>query len=153
MVVNALVNQADIETVRVGARARVRFDAYPDLELPGRVYSIGAMPKTGGFRAEYVREIPVNIRLERLDPRVVPDLSVSADLVIEAETDTVVAPLEAVFQDQPGGETYVFVRQASGWERRPVEVALKNNVAAAIRSGLQPGEVIAAERPDTRQTK
>ena len=153
MVVNALANQADIDSVRVGARVKVQFDAYPDLELPGRVSSIAAMPKTAGFRADYVREIPVNIRLERLDPRVVPDLSVSADVVIEAAENAVIVPLEAVFQDEPGGETYVFVRRGAGWERRPVEIALKNNVEAAIRSGLQPGEVVAAERPDTKQTK
>ncbi len=153
MVVNASVNQADIEMLRVGARTKVRFDAYPDLELPGRVYSIGAMPKSGGFRAAYVKEIPVMIRLERLDPRVVPDLSVSADVVVSAEPDAVVAPLETVFRNKPGAEPYVFVRGAAGWEQRPVQVGLTNNVAAVIRSGLRPGEVIAAERPEMGQKK
>lgn len=153
MVVNASMNQADIESLRVGAHAKVRFDAYPDLELPGRIYSIGAMPKTGGFREAYVKEIPVNIKLERLDPRVVPDLSVSVDVVVDTEPNAVVAPLEALFRDQPGSEPYVFVRGAEGWERRPVEVGLSNNIAAVIRSGLRPGEVVAAERPGMGQKR
>jgi multidrug resistance efflux pump len=147
MVVTAVINQADIEQLRIGARARVRFDAYPDLELPGRVHSIAAMPKSGGSRAAYVKEVPVIIKMERLDPRVVPDLSVSVDILLGGEPDAVVAPREGIFTDPPGNKPFVLVHTASGWERRPVELGLTNNVAAVIRSGLRPGEVIAAERP------
>ncbi|MEK7753413.1 MAG: HlyD family efflux transporter periplasmic adaptor subunit, partial [Acidobacteriota bacterium] len=50
MVINATVNQADVESLRIGQKARIRFDAYPDLELPAKVFSIGAMTKPGGFR-------------------------------------------------------------------------------------------------------
>ncbi len=147
MVVTATVNQSDIEQLRIGARARVRFDAYPDLELPGRVYSIAAMPKTGGSRASYVKEVPVIVKMERLDPRVVPDLSVSVDVLLGSEPDAVVAPREGIFTEPPDGKPFVFVRTDSGWERRPVELGLTNNVAAVVRSGLRPGEAIAAERP------
>lgn len=149
MVINASLNQSDIELLRVGFRARVRFDAYPDLELPARVYSIGAMPRTGGFRATYVKEVPVVLKLDGLDPRVIPDLSVSVDVVVAAEASAVLAPLEGIFTDAPGtpGARYVFVGTAGGWERREVEIGLTNNVAAVIRSGLRPGEVIASERP------
>jgi multidrug efflux pump subunit AcrA (membrane-fusion protein) len=147
MIISAAVNQSDIESIRVGYQARVRFDAYPDLELPARVYSIGAMPKSGGFRAAYVKEVPVMLKLERLDPRVIPDLSVSVDVVLGAEPSAVLAPLEGIFTDAAGGARYAFVGTAGGWERREVEIGLTNNVAAVIRSGLRPGEVIAAERP------
>jgi len=153
MVVETAVNQADIELLRLGARAKIRFDAYPDLELPGRVYSIGAMPKQGGFRADYVKEVPVLLKLERLDPRVVPDLSVSVDVVIGNEPSTTIAPREGIFRDAPDAAPYAMVRTASGWEKRPVEIALMNNVAVAIRSGLRPGEVIAAERPAVERRK
>jgi HlyD family secretion protein len=147
MVVEAAVNQADIEQLRIGAKARVRFDAYPDLDLPGRVYSIAAMPKSGGARAAYVKEVTVIVKMERLDPRVVPDLSVSVDVVLGREADAVIAPREGIFTDPADGRPFAFVQTASGWERRPVELGLANNVAAVVRSGLRPGEVIAAERP------
>jgi multidrug resistance efflux pump len=147
MVVEAVVNQADIEMLRVGARAKVRFDAYPDLELPGRVYSIAAMPKSGGFRAAYVKEVPVVVKLDRLDPRVVPDLSVSVDVAAGGEENAVIAPLEAVFRDPPDARPFVFVSTGSGWERRPIELGLANHIAAVVRSGLKPGEILAVERP------
>ncbi len=50
MIVNASVNQTDAELIRIGAKARVHFDAYPGLELPAEVYAIGAMPKGGHAR-------------------------------------------------------------------------------------------------------
>jgi multidrug resistance efflux pump len=145
MLVSATVNQVDADQIRIGARAFVRFDAYPDLELPGRVHAIGAMPKTSGFRATYVAEIPVTLKLDRTDPRVIPDLSASVDVVLEAEDSAPTIPLEAVFRDNSG--PFVYVRGSSGWERRRIELGLSNHVAAVVKAGLRPGEVIAAGDP------
>lgn len=147
MVVNARANQADVERLRLGQRAKVHFDAYPELELPAHVYSIGAMPKTGGFRADYVKEVAVSIKLDKLDPRLIPDLSVSVDVIVDREDQGVIAPREAVFTDGGDGKPFVFVRSGNAWERREVELGLVNHVAALVRTGLKPGEMVAAERP------
>ncbi len=122
MMLDASVNQVNAELIRIGAKARVHFDAYPDLELPAEVYSIGAMPKAGGWRAEYVKEIPVTFRLLKVDPRVIPDLSASADVVLESVPQAVVVPREAIFRDRPDGKPFVFVQQPSGWEQREVDL-------------------------------
>jgi len=150
MIVNAFVNQADVELLRVGARAHVRFDAYPDLELPAHIYSVGALGRTGRARASFLSEIPVTLRLDKMDPRVIPDLSVSVDVIVEAEAGPAVAPREVLFLDAAPGNPYVFVQGPYGWARREVSVGLMNNTEAVIRSGLRPGEVLAAERPPER---
>jgi HlyD family secretion protein len=154
MVVNASVNQVDGENLRVGAKTKVRFDAYPGLELPGHVVSVAAVTKTGGFRATYLKEIPVLIKLDKMDDRVIPDLSVSCDVIVEesAGQGTVVAPLEGLFADAaPGSQRFVYVREGQGektvWRRRQVEVGLASFTHATIRSGLNPGEVIALDEP------
>jgi len=147
MVINATVNQADVESLRIGQKARIRFDAYPDLELPAKVFSIGAMTKPGGFRSNFMKEIPVRLRLEKMDSRVIPDLTVSADVVVEREEQAAaMAPLESIFRDAEA-KPYVLVRAPNGWRKREVELGLVNNVAAAIRSGVRAGEVIALEPP------
>jgi hypothetical protein len=46
-----------------------------------------------------------------------------------------------------GGKTLAYVKSASGWEKRPVELGLTNYIAAVVASGLREGEVVAAERP------
>jgi multidrug efflux pump subunit AcrA (membrane-fusion protein) len=150
MIVNATVNQSDLELIRVGAKAQVRFDAYPDLVLPGHVYAVAAMAAAGGFRAQYVRQVPVSIKLDQLDSRVIPDLSVSVDVILGSEPNATIAPLQAIFYDAPD-KPYVLVQKPDGWERREVQLGLSNNIAVAIRSGLRAGEVVATERP--RQTQ
>lgn len=147
MVVDASVNQVDSELMRIGAKARVRFDAYPNLELPASVYAIGAMTKTAGWRASFVKEIPVSLKLEGTDPRVIPDLSVSVDVVLGAEQKAVVAPIESIFQDSAAARPFVFLQRPSGWERREVELGVTNYINAAVRSGLKPGDVVARARP------
>ena len=150
MVVNATVNQADSEQIRIGAKARVRFDAYPDLELPAHVYSIAAMPRSGGFRADYVKEVAVVLKLDKVEPRVIPDLSASADVTLTREENAVIAPRAAVFGAP--GERFVFVKTPSGWEQQNVELGLASHLAVVVRSGLSAGQVVATESP-LRQTQ
>ncbi len=146
MLVAATVNQTDVESVRVGSRATLRFDAYPGLELPAHVTSIGAITNPGRMRASFFKEIPVYLKLDKMDPRVIPDLSVSVDIILESVENTALAPLESIFQDGDG-KPFVYVREAAGFQKRQVELGLTNNVKAAILSGVKAGDVIAAERP------
>ncbi|HWR52450.1 MAG TPA: HlyD family efflux transporter periplasmic adaptor subunit, partial [Bryobacteraceae bacterium] len=153
MIVNATINQVDVESIRIGMKARVHFDAYPDLNLAARVYSVGAIPKSGGARAAYVKEIPIVLKLDEMDPRVIPDLSVSVDVIVERTQEGVIAPMETVFREAGKDKPFVFVKVASAWERREVELGPASNVAAVIRSGVRPGEVLAAEWPIQEKRK
>ncbi|MCX6594760.1 MAG: HlyD family efflux transporter periplasmic adaptor subunit [Acidobacteria bacterium] len=151
MIINASLNQVDAERLRVGAKAMVRFDAYPGLELPAHVVAIAAVTRTGGFRASYVKEIPVRLKLDQIDPRVIPDLSVSADVVLQSEAAAVNVPSGAVFHEGDNSKPFVFVREGTAeqpvWRRREVELGLASYITAAVRSGLKAGEVVALERP------
>jgi len=147
MMVEAKVNQADVERLRVGARARVRFDAFADLELPARIFSVSPMAVGGGWRPSYVREVPVYLSMERGDPRVIPSLSVSAEVVLDSEESDAIVPLESVYRDEKSGTPFGFVQGPGGWERRDLELGLAGNLAVTVRSGLGEGDVVAAERP------
>jgi HlyD family secretion protein len=82
MQVEARANQAESGELRVGQRVVVRLDAFPGLQFPGSVYSIGALAVGGWLQNFYIRNVPVNIAIEGSDPRLIPDLSASADLTI-----------------------------------------------------------------------
>ena len=122
MVLNATVNQVDAERLRLGMRATIRLDAYPDLQLPGSLMGIGAMSKTSTFRAAHVGEIPVRLKIEKTDPKVIPDLTGSAEIVMQMETTTLVAPRSAVFDEN--GSSVVFVQKPEGWEKKKVDLGL-----------------------------
>jgi HlyD family secretion protein len=149
MVVNATVNQSDVQSLRIGQRAKIRFDAFPGLELPGRLYLIGAITKSGGMRSQFKKDVVVRFRLDKMDPRVIPDLSASADVVLEEEESVAaVAPLEAVQSYEGDGKAFVLVRSAQGqWERRQVELGLASFTHVAVKAGLKAGEVVALDKP------
>jgi multidrug efflux pump subunit AcrA (membrane-fusion protein) len=147
MVVNSSVNQVDVEHMRIGLKAKVRFDAYPGLELPAHIYSIAAITKPGGARASFVKEVPIRLKLDQMDPRVIPDLTVSAEVILESEAQATLAPAGAVFRDGPGKPSYVYVQTEAGWDRREVQVGMANNISVSIRSGVKPGDVVAMEVP------
>lgn len=147
MVLNATVNQVDAQMIRVGQKAEVRIDTFPGLVLPAEVAAVGAITRQSGLRMEYVKEIPVTLRLLKSDPRVIPDLSGSADVVLESVPKALVVPREAVFQDGSDQKPYVYVRGPDGWTVREVELGPSNFIWASIRSGLQPGDVVARQRP------
>ncbi len=153
MVVNASVNQVDVDKLRLGQKARVRFDAYPDLELPAHIVTIGAMTRPGGFRANFVKEVPVRLQLDKMDARVIPDLSVAAEIILDSEPQAAtLAPAGSVFEDERG-RTIAFVERPWGWERRDVRLGLHSHTAAAVREGLRPGEVVALDRPPSEPRK
>ncbi len=145
MVLNASANQVDAHKLRMGMKARIRLDAYPDIRVDGRVDGIGAMSKSSTFRAAHVGVIPVRLRLEQMDQRIIPDLTASADLLLAQETNALVLPRGAVFEQ--GGSNFVFLRRPEGWTRRQVDLGVSSFTTVAVRSGLREGDVVALEKP------
>jgi HlyD family secretion protein len=145
MVLDATVNQVDAENLRIGMKATIHLDAYPDVELPAVLEGIGAMSKTSTFRASYVSSIPVRFKIQKNDSRVIPDLTGSANVILGAETGALILPRAAVFEENGG--SFVYVEGPEGWVRKQVEPGLRNYTQVAIRSGLQKGDTVALERP------
>lgn len=148
MVINATVNQVDVQNLRLGQKARIRFDAYPDLELPAHIDSIATVAKPGMFRAQFVKELAVRLKLDAMDSRVIPDLSVSAEIIQDADDHaSAIAPVAAVFEDN-SQKPHVFVQSGSGWERRDIELGLSNHLQAVVKGDIKAGEVVALDPPE-----
>ena len=151
MMVTAWVNQVDAQSVRMGVPASIHFDAYPDLELPAHVVGVGSFAQATGWRPSWVRHVAITLQIDELDKRVIPDLSVSADLTLDTAPVSPVVPRECLFTAPGDTQPFVFVRHGEGWEKRPVETGLQNNIDVAVTSGLREGEVLAAEWPGAVQ--
>ena len=145
MHVQATVSQVESEEMRLGQAARVRFDAFPDLALNASVVNIGAIA-TSGPRANYfLRTVPVFLSIQGSDPRVIPDLSTSSDVVIaEAETSPLI-PLAAV--ESRAGKSFVRVKRGEGYETREVKLGLNDKIQVAVLEGVEVGEEIALDHP------
>jgi Cu(I)/Ag(I) efflux system membrane fusion protein len=143
MELDATMNQAESEIVRLGQRATVRFDAFPDIVVKGHVQAVGALA-LGGRRVNFnVRNVAVRLVLDTGDPRVIPDLSASADVATAGPADGLIVPREAL--SGSGGKTIVYVKQGDAFVPREVEIAGATNTQVAVVSGIQEGEEIALQ--------
>jgi HlyD family secretion protein len=143
MAIEASISQSDSEIVRKGQKAKVHFDAYPDLVLDAHVEAVGMLASANRRGSFYVRRIPVRIAIDGRDPRVIPDLTASADVVIEEDDDSLVIPRDALTESN--GKPVVFVKQGETLTAREVGIGSVSNTRATVVSGLQEGEEIAVE--------
>lgn len=144
MQVEGKISQVDSNLVKIGMKARIGLDAFPEIRLKGEVYSIGALAKSSR-QSPWVRTLPVRVRIEGSHPKLIPDLSAYADIIIGREENATLVPLAAVFEEN--GEEFVYVKRGDRFEKQPVELGLRNHLYAAVRSGLSEGDVVALERP------
>ena len=139
MLVRAKVNQTDVGFVRPGQSVTVRLDAYPDLQLPGHIATIGPIGLPGSFSTR-VRAFTAVITIEGSNARVLPDLTAAIDVELERIKDALVVPRDAVHQDASGPR--VRVRDASGVSAHNVTLGPSDEVDVVVTAGLQPGQVV-----------
>ncbi len=135
LLVEIRINELDAELVEAGQQTWVRLEAYPRLELPGRILEISTLAQQ--FQGN-VKVFPAVIRLDGADERARPGMTASADIVVEHLEDVVQVPLAAV--GVINGRTYVRLHDS----HQPVEVSLGlwNDSMAQVLDGLDVGEEV-----------
>jgi len=140
MQLEGTVNQAESGQFRLGQDAEVELDAYPGLRYKGRVSALGALAVTRGREQYYQRTLPIRIKIDNPDAKVLPDLTGAADVVVHREESVLLAPTSAVQFD--GGKAFVEVQTATGIQKRPVNLGESQGVEVEIESGLSEGDVV-----------
>ncbi len=140
MQVEGSVSQSDSSELRVSQPAKIGFDAFSDMRFSGKVYSIGALA-VGGWRQNFfVRAVPVRVQISGADPRLIPDLSAHANIVLETIPNQLQIPIGAVQEDN--GKAWVQVKRGLQFERREVRLGKRNSLNVAVASGVQAGEEV-----------
>lgn len=140
MQVRARINQADLPRLAAGQPVTVRFDAYPDLTLPGRLAQVAPIATNGSF-SNRVRNFTTVVAIEGTNPRLLPDLTAAIDVETERIAGAVVIPRAAiVWRD---GKPHVRISQAGGVTEREVTLGPQDEVDAVVLRGLEPGMTIA----------
>lgn len=159
MAVYAELNQADSQIVELGAPVIVRLDAYPDVEFDGRIKNVGAMATSGGStggrgtpgslgsRGDWIKKVPVLVEILDSDERIQPDLSASVDVIVETQEDALVVPRAAI--GEVGDAPVVWVENDRAFEMRQVQLGSVSDTQAVVVSGLNEGEMIAAQPIET----
>ncbi len=136
------VDEADAGQLAAGQRATLRLEARPDLDIEGRVASIGRTVRRKSPRVPS-RVYRVELRLARTDPTYMrPAMRFRGEIETARAPGLVLVPRQAVFL-RPSG-TVVWVRGPLGWRERPVRLGRSNQRLVEVLAGLHEGEQVAA---------
>ncbi|PTY08230.1 efflux RND transporter periplasmic adaptor subunit [Opitutaceae bacterium EW11] len=97
MEVRVNVNENDVVNVKIGDKARITIDAFPNRKFTGSVKEIAATAKTQGANTqEEVTNFQVKIRVEDRGVALRPGMSANADIETQTVANVVAVPIQSV---------------------------------------------------------
>jgi RND family efflux transporter MFP subunit len=140
--VNLSIDEIDIGAIEIGQAVSLDLDAYPGVDIVGRVEQIDPLPEiTTGITA-----YPVRVRItDAQGAEIREGMTASARVIVGEKTDVVLVPNWAVRTDQTSAEvfTYCYCIEDGAPKRTPVEIGSRNETWTEVISGLEPGMTIA----------
>lgn len=139
-VVRAALSDRDVVQLKLGDRAEIRMDAYPDHAIRGTISEIAnaADDKSGLF--------PVEVRFDSMPVALASGLVAKLRIFpasAQATTLTYV-PVSAIVEGD-GKRASVYVVEGDHVKRRSVRVAFIESTGVALSEGLRPGERVVTD--------
>ncbi len=131
------VSEKNYQDFKVGNEADIVFDAIPAQTFTGKVVQVNPGLDTS-------TNTPVVSGLVEMDPTTTPlliGMSASVDIIVGRTQNAVLVPLAALHEYSPG-QYAVFVMRNGKLSVDFVQVGLKDQVDAEIKSGLNAGDVV-----------
>jgi HlyD family secretion protein len=141
------VAASDIGILRVGDPAMVRLSVLADREFPARVSRIDPYPMTRNERLGrtdpegHLKEFEVGIDLLQTHSSMRPGLTFTTRVTTLLDADAVRVPRAAI-QHGSSGEPWIYVRTATGLEKRPIALGRIGLIHAAVTKGLATGDLV-----------
>jgi HlyD family secretion protein len=138
MQIEGRVPESQIHLLAPGQKARLRLDAFPNLELTGTLKSIGSV---GASEKNESRSFPAVVALDQSDPRFRPGMIGRAAISCARLTNVLYLPIESVHSDEHGPFVYA-VSALGGVSRRAVQLGTSTAQFVEVRGGLSAGDVV-----------
>lgn len=129
LIVKAQVDETDIGQLRLGQKAEITLDAYPQIRIPGKVSHIAYESKT----VNNVTMYGVDVLPEKVPALMRSGMTSNLTFIVREKENVLLLPQEAVRNMQD--ETRVFVPSAEEGKGR-------KRASKAIRTGLSDGKKI-----------
>ena len=144
MQVVSQVGEMDVHSVGPGLPALIRLEALPGPVFHGVVRDVAPMAaeKEG---APNVQVFEMIVDITEQDGRLLPGMSASVEVVLEARADVLTLPLGAVHPR--GEETVAWRRAGAGFELVHIHAGDRNGLRIVIDDGLEEGDVVALADP------
>ena len=142
MQVKIFINEVDRLKVKVGQKAHITLEAYPEITLTGKIREVSRLAQlvTG---EERLKGFIVYIDIEGTDSKLKPGITAKVRIVLETLEDVLYVPVGVVFEME--GQTVVFPEG----KQKPYAAYLgpRNDGFVVIESGVKPGMKLSYTNP------
>jgi RND family efflux transporter MFP subunit len=132
------LNEIDAAKVKVGQKATITFDAFPDLSISGEVLEIDNL----GTVSQGVVSYNAKIGFDTQDGRIKSGMSVSVSIITDSKTNVLLVPSSAVKTNTNGSYVEVLANSKELPQQIPVEIGSSNDTEVEIVSGISEGDSI-----------
>ena len=147
MLVDASVPERSVHRVHPGQPVTVRLEAFPQLELSGRIATVGALARTTFDQQLDGKRFDVTVELDPSDAALRPEMTARVDILVGDRQDVVRVPINAVFESD--GLALVNVLRGRRLEARQVELGEQNQRFVEVVAGVAAGDrvMLVGDRP------
>jgi multidrug resistance efflux pump len=146
MGVKVKVHESAIKNIQKGQKARIRVDAYPEVELMGEVVKVGVLPDSANrWMNPDLKVYATGISIAGEYPWMKPGMSAQVEILVKTLPDVLYVPIQAVVPSE--GQKICYVAGLGRPARRVIEVGEFNNEFIEIKNGLKEGEKVLLRAP------
>ena len=126
-----------LTSLKMGQRARVRLNSYPDETFEAKIVFISAVldPET--------RSAKIWVRVDNRHGRLKPEMFGEVAIVVGSSPEAIAVPVDAVIEDGP--DMFVFVENGEIYQKVDVVTGLRDDLYVEIVDGLFPGDVVVTQ--------
>ena len=137
-------NEVDIRKIKKGLEVVVGFDAFPDLELSGKVTEVANVGEKK--RGSDIKLFQVMIELNEINDIVKPGMTTSNNIITNQVKDVLTVPIEAIFSKDT--ISYVYAKSGFSIVKKQVDLGDSNNNEVIILNGLEEKDIVYLNKPE-----
>ncbi|MBI9071262.1 MAG: HlyD family efflux transporter periplasmic adaptor subunit [Melioribacteraceae bacterium] len=138
------VNEVDVSKIKAGQNVTIKLDAFQDSSYTGQISAVAKLGKKKSNDSN-IKVFEVTVAINGISEILRPGMTTSNQIVINEIPDQLFVPLEALFEK--GEESFVYVKNGSGFDEYEVIIGEKSEDYVVIKSGLEADSEVALRDP------
>jgi RND family efflux transporter MFP subunit len=145
MQVKLNIHESLIKKIKVGQKAEIRIESFPNIVFEGTVTSVSQLAdSTRPWLTGGVKQYPTIVKLDDLKSQEIkPGMTAEAKVLVGELADALVVPVQAVAEHK--GEFYAFVEKSGQVRLQKVKIGENNETHVQVLEGLAEGAKVALD--------
>jgi len=136
------IDQADVPKIKIGQKATIKVDAFPDISFDSEITYISFIPVAG--QSSTVYEIRFKLPVDNKDLNYRLGMDGDVLITLSQQDNALTIPLDALNDDN--GKNFVWVKNNDNLSKKYVTIGIENDTEVQILSGLNPNDSVVIKK-------